>query len=313
AAECALSWLRQHGTTLEAQFVLGPLLGRQLEREPAAQAAECALSWLRQHGTTLEAGFVLKPLLGRQLEREPAAQAAECALSWLRQHGTTLEAGFVLPPLLANYHANSFGAGFLRDVERWISSHSKSSDVGFVAKHLGRQGLITTKIAALILKGIIDNPGVEDIAWRLTAVAKSIDGNPRIAKLTLIALEVNFPEGVESGSSSINVRAEMDGLFEKLCRSREFHCGIDAARLDDLLQDWVLSPEALKCARGSYYSALVSRVAAMVRSGRYSPERAGELVIRMRSWISRWVCSPEDEGWRRSSEATLETLQAALD
>jgi hypothetical protein len=292
--------------------VLVPLLGRQLGDEPAAQAVEYALSWLRQHETTLDAGFVLGPLLGRQLGDEPAAQAVEYALSWLRQHGTTLQAGFVLPPLLASYRANRFGTGFLRDVEQWISSHSTSSDVGFVAKHLGRQGLITTKIAALILKGIIDNPGAEDIAWRLTAVAKSIDGNPRIAKLALIALEVNFPEGFESGRS-INVRAEMDGLFEKLCRLREFHCGIDAARLDDLLQDWILSPEALKCAQGSYYSALVSRVAAMIRSGRFSPKLARELVAKMRSWISRWVCSPEDEGWRRSSEAILEILQATLD
>ncbi|WP_154686004.1 hypothetical protein [Streptomyces himastatinicus] len=312
AVEHTLSWLRLHESAQEAQFVLGPLLGCALEGDPAAQAVEHTLSWLRQHGTTIEGGFVLAPLLGCALEGDPAAQAVEHTLSWLRQHGTTIEAGFVLPPLLANYRAVNFGTAFLEDVERWISSHSMRSDVGFVAKHLGRQGLITTRMAALIIKGILDNPGAEDVAWRLTAVAKSIESHPLIAKWALIALEAHFSEGFENGGS-VNARAEMDSLLEKLCRLRIFCCGISAARLDDVLQIWIFHPAALKCSPGSYYSATVSRVAAMVRSGRFSSNQSKELVAKMRSWTSGWECGPENEGWQRQSQAILETLRIAID
>ncbi|MGW7356776.1 trypsin-like peptidase domain-containing protein, partial [Streptomyces sp. NPDC054802] len=76
-------WLSKHGRSLPARHLFYKGL-RTVESLSVNHLVRESLAWLECHGASLEAGFVLGPLLGRQLEGESAAQAAECALSWLR-------------------------------------------------------------------------------------------------------------------------------------------------------------------------------------------------------------------------------------
>ncbi|MGV9642295.1 hypothetical protein ACWDSB_13810, partial [Streptomyces sp. NPDC003514] len=104
AVTVTLTWLDDHATTPEAQFVLNPLLAHtDLTPDNAQQAISTALTWLDNHATTPEAQFVLNPLLAHtDLTPDNAQQAISTALTWLDNHATTTEASFVLRPLLAH-------------------------------------------------------------------------------------------------------------------------------------------------------------------------------------------------------------------
>ncbi|MFD5110747.1 MULTISPECIES: trypsin-like peptidase domain-containing protein [unclassified Streptomyces] len=99
----ALTWLTAHSTTVEAQFVLNPLLARaDLTPDDAQQVVTTALTWLAGYGTTAEARFVFHPLASRaDLTPDDARQTVTTALTWLAGYGTVSYTPFVLAPLLA--------------------------------------------------------------------------------------------------------------------------------------------------------------------------------------------------------------------
>ena len=98
----ARTWLDDHATAPNADYVLQRAAGRDDLPNGAAEAAvQHALTWLAAHGTTPEAEFLLHVLLERDDLPEGAAEAAvRHALTWLAAHGTTPAAGYVLQPLL---------------------------------------------------------------------------------------------------------------------------------------------------------------------------------------------------------------------
>ena len=132
AVSRALAWLDAHGTTLDARFVLHSLLERELDAGAAGSAVTRALAWLDAHGTILEAQFVLGPLLERELDAGAAGSAVTCALAWLDAHGTTQDAGFVLRPLLEReLDAGAAGSAVTRALA-WLDAHGTTQDAQFV-------------------------------------------------------------------------------------------------------------------------------------------------------------------------------------
>ncbi|MFJ2092073.1 trypsin-like peptidase domain-containing protein [Streptomyces sp. NPDC087901] len=102
----ALGWLRFHGQTDQAKFVLRPLLSRHiLGAGDARQAITTALAWLEPDDRIAQqdAQFVLSPLLDRtDLTEDDARQAVTTALAWLDtdNHKSNIDAQYVLNTLL---------------------------------------------------------------------------------------------------------------------------------------------------------------------------------------------------------------------
>ena len=97
--ELVVPWLARYSRSLTARHLLYKGL-RSEDPSTAAQLITDAFTWLDQHGTTPEAQFVLGPLLERDLDSAAATAAVGHAFTWLDQHGTTPEARFILKPLL---------------------------------------------------------------------------------------------------------------------------------------------------------------------------------------------------------------------
>jgi hypothetical protein len=143
--QVALEWRREHGGTIEAGFVLAPLLGRDdLAAAELEQARAWALEWRGEHGRTTEAQFVLHPLLKHEdLAAAESEQARGWALEWRREHWRTIEARFVLNPLLKREDLAAAESEQARAwALEWREEHGGTKEAGFVLPPLlGREDL----------------------------------------------------------------------------------------------------------------------------------------------------------------------------
>jgi hypothetical protein len=141
----SLIWLNRFSETIEASFVLAPLLDRtDLEPAAAQQTSAFALAWLKKFPDALEAGFVLNPLLGRaDLDAGAAQRAITLALAWLQKFSETLDADFVLKPLLRRTDLDSGAAQrAIALALAWHQNFSETLDADFVLRPLlGRTDL----------------------------------------------------------------------------------------------------------------------------------------------------------------------------
>jgi hypothetical protein len=136
----SLIWLNRFTETLEASFVLAPLLD-QTDLEPAAaqQATAFALAWLKKFPETPEAGFILAPLLGRTDLESAAQKAIAFAPAWLKKFPETPEAGFILAPLLGRTDLESAAQKAIAFALAWLKKFPETPEAGFVlAPLLGR-------------------------------------------------------------------------------------------------------------------------------------------------------------------------------
>ncbi|MFD4814507.1 hypothetical protein, partial [Streptomyces sp. NPDC058418] len=131
----ALAWLNRHGLSLNASFVLNPLLSRpDLTPHDVQRTVTTALTWLAGYGTVSYTPFVLAPLLARaDLTPDEAERTVTTAHTWLDHHGTTVEAQFVFNPLLSR--ADLTPDDSQRSVTialTWLSSHGSITDAQFI-------------------------------------------------------------------------------------------------------------------------------------------------------------------------------------
>lgn len=98
----ALDWLREHGTTEAASYVLRTLLARpDLATPDASKVIEIASRWLKPRSDAFEARFVLATLLERpDLPERVAADHTATALRWLEEHRREEAASHILEALL---------------------------------------------------------------------------------------------------------------------------------------------------------------------------------------------------------------------
>ena len=233
----AFTWMDQHGTTPEAPFVLGPLLERDLDSAAATAAVGRAFAWLDQHGTTPEAQFVLGPLLERDLDSAAATTAVGHAFTWLDQHGTTPEAQFVLGPLLALRLSNEGRELAKFWATKWIEENGTGSDL--VTKFVVRQREVTERVAERLLTWAAKDPHHEDIPWRLHGIARKVSDWPHLLPLLLTVVDEAVPVP-DDPRPVANLSGEFDGLLHRLCHAPILRCGIDGARLDDVLRRWTM-------------------------------------------------------------------------
>ncbi|MGB2568002.1 trypsin-like peptidase domain-containing protein [Micromonospora citrea] len=308
ATDHARAWLDQHGSTVEAALVINVLLDRA--PDPPGRRREIAqgLTWLQQHRTTnaTNAAFLLCGLFEHATDAPTLRRVTEHARVWFDHHHTTIDAGFVLPQLLARVPTIAGEPSFVAKVEEWIVAHADRSDVGFVAKHLARQQRLSPAMASAIVDGVIAAPDATDVGWRLTPVAKArlpehggprqeirtrklLDREPLLADRMLTAVDRHLA-AVTAIPDTFASRPEMYGLVNELCRTVTYLKGIGGARLDDIVLTWVTRPDALvqPCPEGSYYQSLVSRICAILRTGRLEPSAALALVGRLEVWVPTW-------------------------
>ncbi|MFE7890659.1 hypothetical protein ACFU0Z_08255, partial [Streptomyces sp. NPDC057412] len=135
----ALAWLKVHGLTRKAGYVLSPLLSRtDLPPQAVRQTFLITLSWLDDHATATEAQFVLKPLLSRaDLTPDNAQQAISTAFTWLDDHAATPEARFVLNALLSRTDLTPDNAQqAISTAFTWLDDHAATPEAQFVLNPL---------------------------------------------------------------------------------------------------------------------------------------------------------------------------------
>jgi len=276
----ALSWLAAHGTSPDAAFVLGSLLGRQgLGRESAEAAARCGVDWLSQHDVALEAAYVIRRLLERSLPDDLTASTVQHARNWLACYEMALDAGFVLPPLITRLGKGQLDEDLRQMADRWMTAYADDEGVIFIAKALSRHAPLTEQVAAAVIHAVLANP-------------RKMLGFLGLIPVIFEAWERHIrtlpPE------PALTVASEIDKLIDLCARSGEYRLGTPAARLDDVLMNWLDRPEALndQCSSNTHYTALVTRALALIYSGRYAPAERDALLSRLRGWLDHWRCAP---------------------
>jgi hypothetical protein len=136
-------WLEVHFASLEASYVLAPLLGRQDLGDQAGAAIDAAMAWITEHGIEREAQFVLAPLLGRQDLGDQAGAAIDAAMAWITEHGTEFEANFVFAPLLGRQDLGDQAGAAIDAAMGWLEVHFLTEAAEFVLRNLLRTGCIS--------------------------------------------------------------------------------------------------------------------------------------------------------------------------
>ncbi|WP_158104714.1 MULTISPECIES: trypsin-like peptidase domain-containing protein [Streptomyces] len=146
ACAAALGWLEVHHATLEACYVLDPVLDHPaLDGQRAEDAIGYALAWLAGHGTSDAASFVFRRLLARDdLADDVTAAAVGSALTWLEPRHTDAEARFVLGAVLRHpepgQHPGQEGhPGQERAITfalAWLRAHGTADHAGYVLRRL---------------------------------------------------------------------------------------------------------------------------------------------------------------------------------
>jgi hypothetical protein len=146
-------WLDAHLGSLEASFVLQPLLDRQDLGDQAQPAIQAAVAWLEEHFLTQDAEFVLKNLLGKtHLPGDRKEHCITLALKRLDEVIETAEASFILDWCLRErILSGEHFAAILQRATKWLQVHGGSNRIDFVFKRLLR------------------NPNLEDTIWREVA------------------------------------------------------------------------------------------------------------------------------------------------
>lgn len=145
----ALRWLDLHGGSVEASFVIGPLLWRE---DLGAQAPAClhqARQWLELHAEKEDAFHVLSPLLMGpeqrgapplsrlvQMEGQNDRLLVECAVRWLAAHDRTRPAGQILWKLLRRGERVEGTASCLPHAMRWLETHHLASGASYILRGL---------------------------------------------------------------------------------------------------------------------------------------------------------------------------------
>lgn len=306
--QCALTWLSHNASDPAVVFVLRGLVScGAAESDPSAEVTDRIADWLTLNGASFEAIYILAPLLNRRLDQALLDRLTPALTVWLDRYQLHSEASNVLGPLLAA-PPSSFAYDIPAMATRWIEFHG----VGYnkVTKYLSRRP-ITEVLAVQILEWVIDHPGHDDCWWRLTRVAKGIRKWPHLLDKLLTAIEAVM-WSLSRRKSRPNAHGEVDGVLQIL--ARKVLTGVEAARLDAVLVNWVIRPEAFAehCPPGSYYPELIRRVCSLCVVGRFDQATVLDLLTRMRAWIARWDCS-SDEDQRRDASCYLESISALFE
>lgn len=308
----ALSWLDANGTTAQADFVLARLLERADLGEHTISAFRHGLDWLAYHGAEREAGFVIRPMLAfDNISGADELTVKRRAQEWLAPHGRSPEAGFILPALITRLTEEELNPEFLQVIECWMEANPADATIGFVVKQASRRSALTERMAVLVIRSVQAAADTGQTAWLLTIVAQSISRFPSLAGelLSTVELAMRRLPGLDG---PVNSQSEFETLLDALIHREEYHLGIFAARLDDVIIAWLDRPQSLpdECSRGFNYASLVRRAIAIAYSGRFAPGYRDALLARLRAWIPHWRCTTNDESQRTYALALLNQAEA---
>ncbi|NKB76642.1 MAG: hypothetical protein GKR96_06225 [Gammaproteobacteria bacterium] len=136
--DASFGWLNKNLVTLDAGFVLGPLLGwSQAELgDRENELRKLAMEWLQKHPLEEETQFVLYPLLGWSQGRldSDEAELRKLAMAWSQKYPLKEETRFVLYPLLGWSQDRLDGdeAELRKLAMDWLQDYPLEEETGFV-------------------------------------------------------------------------------------------------------------------------------------------------------------------------------------
>ncbi|MGW7665315.1 hypothetical protein, partial [Streptomyces sp. NPDC054756] len=268
--------------------------------DSAQQAISKTLTWLDNHATTTEAQFVLNPLLARtDLTPDNAQQAISTALTWLDNHATTTEADFVIGALLKRLPAEEIPSAMTGVVETWISKHVPEQDFTYLSKWVLRKQLMSQVIFDALLEWARTNPDNEDLIFRMASagfqVGPYLTSRESILKW-LCTVELCLDHAERRGPAA-NLNGALDTLIGTL--TRHFRTGVGAAWADDCIQRWLGLEFSMNPSVFRPHNEVIHRCHAMALSGRLDAAQWGSIAKRLRDWVVQW---PQHESKDRSLE-----------
>jgi hypothetical protein len=250
----ALAWLAAHGQDLSAPFVLQPLLESEgLSAPDRSAGVQHALAWLAAHGQDLSAQFVLRPLLeSGGLSAPDRSAGVQHALAWLQEHQRHPDGQAVLKPLIiAGFDKHDWGDDALNYCVTWIRSN-------------------------------LDH---EDSYWRLSRLLHHL-GQGKWLPAPLDVAELWIRRRLHDPKPS-NWSADcVEAILVQLTR---LNLGVPAARIDDLLAEWVASSLFARPFRRGFLDIARGRLVSRLESLSYSSRIPGRLLDERLGSYRAWL------------------------
>ena len=138
ARAAARSWLRLHGLTERARWLLHALLRVQMPSEDRAWALRAASAWLARNGTNSSASVVLQQAILASRTDAQVTTARDYAITWLKTfQPPPLSASYVLTSLLMVTPPGRDDFEYIsRTARQWLDVYVHTKAAGFVLPRL---------------------------------------------------------------------------------------------------------------------------------------------------------------------------------
>ena len=162
----ALVWLDEHPKTLDAGFVLPPLLARTDLGDHAGKAIELALLWLetKDFSQSTDAEFVLKHLLQKeQLPEDRKHQLIRISLERLEKNIESDEATFLIQHCMkSRLNDEDLEKDLFETAIKWLKTHQDHPEADYVFNRLLRRPRLSeqnwTHVAQTALEWLKSTP-----------------------------------------------------------------------------------------------------------------------------------------------------------
>ncbi len=322
----ALGWLDAYGDHASASFLLEVILRRSdLDIPTLAGAVAQSAAWL-EHFSDLEgAQFVLNSLLLREdlaeSSRRDIVRRADSWLDLFRDHET---ASFVYGPLLLSYvrleldtesllanatawfrvHAETTGSMRLvqaliqlgieyldqvfsgDEFDWWLVSQVDSPEFSFVSKTALMSESPSEGVIFSALLWCSRNIDDTDFSWRMFGVLRHIGRYERYKDMAISLIETFM---WHARASLATRHDEIDPLICTMCSA--FRTGIVAARADDVLVEWIATPNSISAPAGPRAQSitLISRIVALRLAKRLEHLSTEALLLKLDPFIRSWT------------------------
>ncbi len=128
--DMTLAWLQEHVERPDADFVLARLIAHPLGANTHVATAH-AMRWLKFHGTSPRASFLLAALLERKNLGADIGDVIATACQWLELNGTLAEAEFVLTRLIRLETAEPQASIILKHAQRWLAQNEEAHPTNY--------------------------------------------------------------------------------------------------------------------------------------------------------------------------------------
>ena len=132
----SMQWLEKYGSNADAMFVLTELLKLEEQNVHFGEVITQSMQWLEKHGSNAEARFILTELLKREDQNAFFGEVITQSMQWLEKYGRSVEAEFVLTGLLKRENLKGNDDKVITQSMQWLEKHGSNAEARFILTEL---------------------------------------------------------------------------------------------------------------------------------------------------------------------------------